>query len=377
MKTIPGIAAQHKPQGATDLTLLFTVIGLTALGVIVMLSASAGISIARTGSPSVLWISHLRRVALGLLALVILWRLDYHYLRWMFRPLLFLAFAMLIWVLWTHRGGSVGRWMTIFGYSFQPSEFARMVLVLFLAESLIRKREQLSELSGILPFLVIIASMALLVALQPNSSMAALIILVGGTLLFLGGVKLRYLIASGAVTVPALIGYMWIVPYQRARLLTFLNPMDDLAGNGYQRLQSLIALGRGGLFGVGPGNSRQKFQYLPEPYKDFIFSILGEEWGLIGTLVVMTLFVIVFWRGMRIAKYAPDDLGRLIAAGMVFSLTYNALINVGVAVGALPTTGVPLPYLSFGGTCTVMFLGSVGILLNISRHAPAQEYGVG
>ena len=365
MKTIPGIADYHKSEGSTDLTLFFTVIGLTALGVIVMLSASAGISIAKTGSPSVLWVSHIKRVAMGLIVLMVLWRIDYHCFRWITRPLLFLAFVLLIWVLWTHRGGSVGRWVTIFGYSFQPSEFARMVLVLFLAESLIRKREQLPELSGTLPFLVIIASMAMLVALQPNSSMAAMIILVGGTMLFLGGVKLRYLIATGAVTVPALLGYMYLVPYQRARLLTFLNPMDDLTHHGYQRLQSLIALGRGGLFGVGPGNGRQKFQYLPEPYKDFIFSILGEEWGLIGTLVVVALFVIVFWRGMRIAKYAPDDFGRLIAAGLVFSMTYNALINVGVAVGALPTTGRPLPYLSFGGTCTIMFLGSVGILLNI------------
>jgi cell division protein FtsW len=200
-----------------------------------------------------------------------------------------------------------------------------------------------------------------------------MIVLLGGTMMFLGGLRLRYILGAAAVTLPPLLIYMYIAPYRRARLLSFFNPLSDVQGEGYQRWQSLLALGRGGLFGVGPGNGRQKFHFLPEPYKDFIFSILGEEWGLIGTLLVVTLFVIIFWRGMRIAKLAPDDFGRFLAAGIVFSISFNALINIGVAAGALPITGLPLPYLSFGGTSLVVFLASVGILLNISRHEPSPE----
>ena len=158
--------------------------------------------------------------------------------------------------------------------------------------------------------------------------------------------------------------FMCLAPYRLARILDFFN---------YQREQSLIALGRGGLVGVGPGNGRQKFFFLPEPYKDFIFSILGEEWGFLGTLIVVILFMVIFWRGMKIAKNAPDDFGRLLAAGMVFSLSYNALINIGVAAGVLPTTGLPLPYLSYGGTSIMMFMATMGVLLNISKHIPSTE----
>jgi cell division protein FtsW len=349
------------------------VLMLTAIGGIVMLSASAGISLDRTGSPSSLWLSHIARLAAGTLVMLMLWRLDYHYLRWMSRPLLLLVIALLAVVLLLHLGKSVGRWINLLGVSFQPSEIAKAVLVLFLADALIRKREQLDTSSGVAPFVIIIAVIAALVAKEPNFSMAAVIVLLGGTMLFLGGVRLRYLLATAGLMVPALLIYMYSAPYRRARVITYLNPLSDKQGNGYQVLQSIIGLGRGGPFGVGPGNGMQKFHFLPEPYKDFIFSILGEEWGLIGTMLVLALFVVVFWRGMRIAKLAPDDFGRLLAAGIVFSITYNALINVGVATAMLPTTGLPLPYLSYGGTSLVMFLASVGVLLNISRHGLSPE----
>jgi cell division protein FtsW len=367
------IPDHHRPLGHTDRTLALSVLVLTAIGAVVMLSASAGISLERTGSPSSLWLSHVARVVAGTLVMIILWRLDYHYLRWLSRPLLLLVIALLAVVLLLHWGKSVGRWINILGVSFQPSEIAKAVLVLFLADALIRKREQLAELSGTVPFVIIIAVIAALVALEPNFSMAAMIVLLGGTMLFLGGMRLRYLIATAALMLPALLIYMYSASYRRARLMTYLNPLSDTKGDGYQVSQSLIGLGRGGLFGVGPGNGMQKFHFLPEPYKDFIFSILGEEWGLIGTMLVLTLFVVVFWRGMRIAKLAPDDFGRLLAAGIVFSITYNALINVGVATAMVPTTGLPLPYLSYGGTSLLMFLASVGVLLNISRHGLSPE----
>jgi cell division protein FtsW len=367
------IPDHHRPLGHTDRTLALSVLMLTAIGGIVMLSASAGISLDRTGSPSSLWLSHIARLAAGTLVMLMLWRLDYHYLRWMSRPLLLLVIALLAVVLLLHLGKSVGRWINLLGVSFQPSEIAKAVLVLFLADALIRKREQLDTSSGVAPFVIIIAVIAALVAKEPNFSMAAVIVLLGGTMLFLGGVRLRYLLATAGLMVPALLIYMYSAPYRRARVITYLNPLSDKQGNGYQVLQSIIGLGRGGPFGVGPGNGMQKFHFLPEPYKDFIFSILGEEWGLIGTMLVLALFVVVFWRGMRIAKLAPDDFGRLLAAGIVFSITYNALINVGVATAMLPTTGLPLPYLSYGGTSLVMFLASVGVLLNISRHGLSPE----
>jgi len=309
----------------------------------------------------------------GIIVMIVLWRVDYHYLRLLSRPLLVVAFLLLTGVLLAHWGKSVGRWMNVLGMSFQPSELARIAMVLFLADALVRKHDRLAELSGTVPFGIIIASMAALVALEPNLSMAALIVLLGGTMLFLGGVRIRYLLATAGVIVPPLLIYMVSAPYRRARLITFLNPLSDIKGDGYQLWQSLIGLGRGGLFGVGPGNGMQKFHFLPEPYKDFIFSILGEEWGLIGTMLAVTLFVLIFWRGMQIAKFAPDDFGRLLAAGLVISISFNALINIAVATGAVPTTGLPLPFLSYGGTSLLMFLACAGVLLNISRHAPYQE----
>jgi cell division protein FtsW len=369
----PKFLENHKPQGSIDLTLLFIMMALTAFGVVVMLSASSGISLDRTGSLSALWTRHVYRVIMGLTFLVAFWRLDYHYLRWLSRLFLVIALILLIYVLFVHSGQSTDRFISIFGFSFQPSEFARWVMVIFLAESLVRKREKLFELKGIAVFILAIALIAGLVALQPSFSMAALIVLLGATMLFLGGVRLKYMLWAGSLIIPALIYYMCSASYRMARILTFFSPHSDVQNHGYQRLQSLIALGRGGLVGVGPGNGRQKFFFLPEPYKDFIFSILGEEWGFIGTLLVVILFIIIFWRGMKIAKNAPDDFGRLLAAGMVFSLSYNALINVGVAAGVLPTTGLPLPYLSYGGTSIMMFMATMGVLLNISKHIPSTE----
>jgi len=338
-----------------------------------MLSASAGISLDSTGSPSSLWLSHVARIVAGMVAMIVLWRVDYHYLRWLSRPLLALAFLLLAGVLIAHWGKSVGRWINVLGVSFQPSELGRVALVLFLADALVRKRDHLAGLSGTIPFGIIIAAIAALVALEPNLSMAALIVLLGGTMLFLGGVRMRYLLVTAGAIIPPLLIYMVSAPYRRARLITFVNPLSDIQGDGYQLWQSLIGLGRGGLFGVGPGNGMQKFHFLPEPYKDFIFSILGEEWGLIGTMLAVTLFVLIFWRGMQVAKFAPDDFGRLLAAGLVISISYNSLINIAVATGAAPTTGLPLPFLSYGGTSLVMFLACAGVLLNISRHAPYQE----
>jgi len=354
----------HKPQGSIDRTLLFIMMVLTAFGVVVMLSASSGISLDRTGSLSTLWIRHVIRVVLGLMFLVLFWRLDYHHLRWLSRLFLLVAIILLVYVLFVHSGQSTDRFISIFGFSFQPSEFARWVMVIFLAETLVRKREKLFELKGIVVLVLVIALIAGLVALQPSFSMAALIVLLGTTILFLGGIRLKFLLWVGAVIIPPLLVFMSLAPYRLARILNFFN---------YQREQSLIALGRGGLVGVGPGNGRQKFFFLPEPYKDFIFSILGEEWGFLGTLIVVILFMVIFWRGMKIAKNAPDDFGRLLAAGMVFSLSYNALINIAVAAGVLPTTGLPLPYLSYGGTSIMMFMATMGVLLNISKHIPSTE----
>ena len=354
----------HKPQGSIDRTLLFIMMVLTAFGVVVMLSASSGISLERTGSLSTLWVRHVLRVIMGLMFLVFFWRFDYHLLRWMSRILLLIAVVLLFLVLIVHSGQSTDRFISIHGFSFQPSEFARWVMVIFLAESLIRKREKLFELKGIVVFVSVIALIAGLVALQPSFSMAALIVLLGTTILFLGGIRLKFLLWAGSVIIPPLLAFMCLAPYRLARIFNFFN---------YQREQSLIALGRGGLVGVGPGNGRQKFFFLPEPYKDFIFSILGEEWGFLGTLIVVILFMVIFWRGMKIAKNAPDDFGRLLAAGMVLSLSYNALINIGVAAGVLPTTGLPLPYLSYGGTSIIMFMATMGVLLNISKHIPSTE----
>lgn len=283
------------------------------------------------------------------------------------------SFALLVLVLIPGIGVYVNgsrRWLNITGLSFLPSELAKIASVMYLASTLSFRLKQVERLwTGILPLLVIPAAMFLLILQQPNLSTAGSIMIVAILMMLLAGAKWKHLSLMGVVGLAVGFAYAWVEPYRRERLLSFRNPFAQMSDEGYQLSQSLIAIGSGGLFGRGLGQGRQKFSYLPYPESDFIFAIIGEDFGLFGCCVVILLFVAFAVAGMRIALNCQDRYGCLLAAGITAMISVQAFINIGVVVGILPTTGLPLPFFSAGGTSISLLMAAVGILFNISRHA--------
>lgn len=261
------------------------------------------------------------------------------------------------------------RWLNAAGLSFQPSELAKIASVLYLASTLSFRLKQVERLwTGILPLLAVPAAMFLLILQQPNLSTAGSIMIVAVLMMLLAGARWKHLSLMGLAGLAVGFAYAWVEPYRRERLLSFRNPFAQMSDEGYQLSQSLIAIGSGGLFGRGLGQGRQKFSYLPYPESDFIFAIIGEDFGLFGCCVVILLFVAFAIAGMRIALNCQDRYGCLLAAGITAMISVQAFINIGVVVGILPTTGLPLPFFSAGGTSISLLMAAVGILFNISRY---------
>ncbi len=314
-------------------------------------------------------------VGLGAFLMLLTSRIPYSF--WQKPRVVMLAltgsFALLVLVLIPGIGVYVNgsrRWLNIAGMSFQPSELAKIASVMYLASTLSFRLKQVERLwTGILPLLVIPAAMFLLILQQPNLSTAGSIMIVAILMMLLAGAKWKHLSLMGVVGLAVGFAYAWVEPYRRERLLSFRNPFAQMSDEGYQLSQSLIAIGSGGLFGRGLGQGRQKFSYLPYPESDFIFAIIGEDFGLFGCCVVILLFVAFAVAGMRIALNCQDRYGCLLAAGITAMISVQAFINIGVVVGILPTTGLPLPFFSAGGTSISLLMAAVGILFNISRHA--------
>ena len=260
------------------------------------------------------------------------------------------------------------RWISVAGMSFQPSELAKIASVLYLASTLSFRLKQVEKFfTGIVPLLIVPGLMFLLILQQPNLSTAGSIMIVSVLMMLLAGARWGHLSLMGVAGLCVGMVYAWIEPYRRERLLSFRNPFAQMSDVGYQLAQSLIAIGSGGLFGRGLGQGRQKFSYLPYPESDFIFAIIGEDFGLFGCAVVILLFVAFAFAGMRIAVSCPDRYGCLLAAGLTAMIAIQAFINIGVVVGVMPTTGLPLPFFSAGGTSISMLMAAVGILLSVSR----------
>lgn len=282
------------------------------------------------------------------------------------------SFALLVLVLIPGIGVYVNgsrRWLNAAGLSFQPSELAKIASVLYLASTLSFRLKQVERLwTGILPLLAVPAAMFLLILQQPNLSTAGSIMIVAVLMMLLAGARWKHLSLMGIAGLAVGFAYAWVEPYRRERLLSFRNPFAQMSDEGYQLSQSLIAIGSGGLFGRGLGQGRQKFSYLPYPESDFIFAIIGEDFGLFGCCVVILLFVAFAIAGMRIALNCQERYGCLLAAGITAMITVQAFINIGVVVGILPTTGLPLPFFSAGGTSISLLMAAVGILFNISRY---------
>lgn len=276
----------------------------------------------------------------------------------------------------THSGVGVSklgaqRWLNLGPLSFQPSEFAKLCLVVFTAYGLSRRPERITNFrQGMLPYLVIMGLAAGLILMQPDLGTA---VTLAGTIvlmLFAAGASLVHLGALGVLGAGALALTIWTEPYRLRRFLAFLDPEKDPSGSGWHILNSLMSLGSGGLLGTGLGQGRHsKFLYLPERQTDFIFAVIGEELGFIGACLVILLFILFIWRGLKVAITSPDSFGSLLAAGIVSGVGIQAIINIGVVTSSLPVTGITLPFLSFGGTSLVFTLLGVGVLLNISRYS--------
>lgn len=355
-----------------------TVCALLVLGLIMILSASSVSSFATYGSSFLFFKKQLIWACVGLASFFLFSRIDYKKLKGFGYALYALVVGLLIAVLVPGLGivaGGSARWLGAGPLAFQPSELAKLALVLFLADVFARKKESsLQEFPHVmLPLVPALGILAALIMLQPDMGSALLLGFISLGMLFVAGARIRHLVGMTAVGGGMASLAAFAEDYRRARVFSFLDPWSDPLNTGYQSIQSLIALGSGGWFGVGLGASRQKWSYVPNAHTDFIFAIIGEELGLLGTFVVLGMFAFVAYLGIRIARNAPDRFGTLVAAGITTWIVAQAVVNIGAVTAALPITGVPLPLVSFGGSSLVVSLIAMGILVNIARQGAPPE----
>jgi cell division protein FtsW len=353
-----------------DFPLLIAVLVLMVLSLGVVYSASATLALKKYGESAYMLNSHVLKtlLAIGLLFLGIM--MDYRKYRKLTKFALLIAVILLIGTL-GFSGPIKGatRWLQLGPFSFQPSEFAKFALLFHLAALIASKGTIIKNVRrGYLPLVFWIGSVSVLVMVQPNFSTGTMILMLSLVMLYFSRVRLSHLLATGVVAIPFLVLYVFLAPHAMARLQTFLDRSGASIDDLHQLTQGIIGFGNGGLFGLGPGESRQRDLFLPEAYGDFVFSIVGEEYGFIGTMVVMGLFFLIMVRGLKIARHAPDEFARLIAVGVTSTITLYALVNAGVTLGLLPTTGLPMPFVSYGGSSLFSTAFAVGVLLNISAH---------
>lgn len=320
---------------------------------------------------------HLLYIGVGLFMMVLAMSVSLDKIRSMAKPLMLVSIILLLVVLIPHIGSQTSgarRWFKFGPLSFQPSEFAKIAIIIYMADFISRKEKAMkSFLYGYLPAIIILGGTVGLVLLEPDLGTAVTISVITVIMLFAGGVRSIYILASFLASLPALYLLLFRVPYRRKRMMMFLNPWTDKRGAGFQIIQSFVALGSGGLLGVGLGQSRQKLFYLPASHTDFIFSIIGEELGFIGTASIIMLFGIFVWQGMKIVFKAAGTFERLMGLGIVSLVGFEAIINIGVTAGALPTKGLPLPFISYGGSGLIFHLMAVGILFNIAKTCESYQ----
>ncbi len=358
--------------GSPDYPLVLTIVALLAFGLIMVYSASVVTAYTAYRNQYYYLIRQAAYAVVGLGAMVLLMRLDYHRLRAVSLPGLVLSLVLLAVVLLPGLGTEVygaQRWLRVGGFQLQPSEFAKLGVIVYMAHWFTSKREQVRDFAnGFIPFVVLLAVIVALMLKQPDLGTAIVVVTTAVAIFFVAGAHPLQLTLFLLVSGLALVPLIRMAPYRMARFLTFLDPWELPQGNGYHVVQALMGFGAGGFSGVGLGVGRQKFLYLPFPHTDSIFAVIGEELGLAGTLGLLLLFLFFTYRGLRIAWYAPDQFGRLLATGVTCVIIFQALINMGVLTSSLPFTGITLPFVSAGGSSLISKLASCGILLSVSRQ---------
>lgn len=350
------------------LTVFFDTLILICLGLIIVLTASSTISAIKFSNSLYLFNSHLIRVLIAVGMIFLFAIIPYQIYRSFSKPLIIFAVILLIMtLLFAPEIKGAGRWLSIAGVTFQPADIAKLILIIHLAAMIERKHDYLYDLkSAFIPMFIWVMIISGLILIQPNISNGLLIITIALTMLFVGGAKFKHIFFSTLGVIISAIGVAMIFTHSRERIFSFLKSVSDGGDINTQVRQALVSLGSGGLFGVGIGNSQQNNLFLPEAYGDFIFAILGEQMGFIGSVMVIFFYLVLFVSGILIAKKAQDKFGQMIAFGITFTITLYAFVNIAVATGTIPTTGLPLPFISYGGTSIIFLAMGIGILINIA-----------
>jgi cell division protein FtsW len=355
-----------------DRILFFVTLVLVGFGIAMVFSSSAIVAKEKFGDPNYFSFKQLIFAALGLAVMFVVMKVDYHTYK---NPAvvfsaLAIVVALLVVVFFLAAAANTHRWIQLAGFSVQPSELSKLALIFFLAYFLERRKGNVNDLTfTLVPIAVIVAILAGLIVLQPDLGTAISLLVISFVLLFVAGLDLRWIAASAIVALPTFYLLVFRVKYRRDRILAFMNPWEEPLGRGFQIIQSLLSVASGGIAGLGFMEGKQKLFYLPEAHTDFIFAVVGEELGMIGTCALLLLFSVFLWRGVRTSLRAPDLFGFYLGLGITMMVCVQAFINMSVVLGLLPTKGIPLPFLSYGGSSFVVMLAAVGILLNVSQQS--------
>ena len=360
-----------------DMPFFVLVMLLLITGLIMLFSASYAYSYYNNNGNSLYYISRQFVFAvLGVVAMLLISRIDYRILRKAALPVMGISYVLLVIVLFMPEQKGVRRWINLGFITFQPSEIAKFAIVLIFAHLISLNYKQIKTFKyGVLPYVLILGSVAGLMVLEPHLSGTILILAIGAVLMFVGGTSMKWFIGAGGVAVLGVIGVILSgkISYAMSRLQYWIDPFSDAQGKGWQTIQSLYALGSGGILGQGLGNSRQKYLYISEPQNDFVFAVVGEELGFIGASIIIIMFVLFVWRGFVIAMKSPDKFGSLLAVGLTVQVGLQAALNIAVVTNTIPNTGISLPFFSSGGTALVMLLMQMGVVLSVSRYASIEK----
>lgn len=359
----------------SDKVLFLTTLLLVCASVLMVYSASAVLAMDRYQQPYLFLFKQLTWGVLGVFLFSVVMRIDYRQYR---EPLIIwtaLAAAVLalVAVLFAAPVNGTNRWLGGGGVGVQPSEFAKLATILFTAALLERRMDRIADVPyALLPIAIVVGALAGLILLEPDYGTAVALVLIAGAMVFAAGLPYRYLAGLALAMLPVAYIVLISADYRKRRLIAFLNPWDDPLGNGFQIIQSLIAVGTGGVFGRGLMAGVQKLFYLPEPHTDFIYAVIAEELGLVGATAVLVCFCLITWRGLRTAVRAPDRFGAILAVGLTTMVAAQAFMNISVVLGLMPTKGIPLPLVSAGGSSLLITLVGMGILVNVSQHSAAE-----
>ena len=359
----------------SDKVLFLAAVLLVGLSIVMVYSASAVMALEKTGRPSSFLIKQALWAALGMAVLGIVMRVDYRHYRqpaFIWTSLAVVTIALVA-VLFSPPVNHARRWFNIGGLGVQPSELAKLIAIFFIAALLERRIQRINEVRySLVPIGIVVTCLVGLILPEPDFGTSMSLVLIATVMIFAAGLNYSYILGAALVALPTIGVVVMSSDYRRRRVIAFLDPWEDPLGAGFQSIQSLIAVGTGGVWGRGLMNGVQKLFFLPEPHTDFIYAVISEELGLIGASAVLICFLVITWRGLRIALRAPDTFGAFLALGLTTMVAVQALVNISVVVGLMPTKGIALPFLSFGGSSLLINLLGMGILLNVSQHVPPE-----